>query len=163
MEQKLNSNTKDDGTTSSHTCTKPHVVGCAYDVVKILGQEFEPLQGVYYITDIDYKELDDYNSFDYCQNCAIEIANKENLLCLQESSPEKEGFCTCENCSKIIETSIIWTKQEIEHWLTNLQKEHLKDKATCYELMKLLEPTYGAYENFPKEVTEISNRVLSLA
>ena len=51
----------------------------------------------------------------------------------------------------------------MEHWLDNLEKEDLNKKTIGYELMKVLEPNYGAFEKFPEQVTHIANRVLSLA
>lgn len=142
---------------------KANVVGCAFAVVKKLGQKYKPLQGVYYLVDEDHNESDDYNCNDYCFKCATKEAKKVGLHVQQESSPEKEDFCICDGCGKIIETSIIWTKQEMEHWLDNLEKEDLKKKSICYELMKVLEPNYGAFEKFAEQVTEIARRVLSFA
>lgn len=155
--------TTDQPSSVSGHCSKPHVVGCAYDVVKKLGKKYKPLQGVYYLVDEDYHESEDYNCNDYCFKCATKEAQKAVLYVQEESSPEKEDFCICDGCGKIIETSIIWTEQEMEHWLDNLEKEDLKRKTICYELMKVLEPNYGAFEKFPKHVEQIANRVLSLA
>lgn len=115
------------------------------------------------MVDEEYHESDKYSPNDYCYKCASKIAKKEGLKVEYESSPEKEDFCLCDSCGKILQAAILWTEQEMEHWLTYLRKEDLKNKRCCYELMEIFHPIYGAYEKFPNEVEKIAHRVMSLA
>lgn len=138
----------------------PEVIKQAYEIVKPLGEKYEPGE-VYYIIDEECHEPEEHQALDYCADCAKKIIKDRPLRAVAESSPEDENFCQCEECGKILSASIIWTEQEMEHWLEHTKPENLKDEQACYELMNILDwEGYGAYEKFPVEVEQIAQKVI---
>lgn len=116
------------------------------------------------------------NCDDYCEDCIGTIVEKlfadESAerpdgfveFCFDtESSKENEGFCLCDNCGEHIFVSIIWTEQELEHWLSldaDGWAKSLADNSCCYELMQILDDCYGSSEWFPDETSKIADAVL---
>lgn len=59
---------------------------------------------------------------------------------------------------------MIWTNQEVGHWLSLDARQWAKqisDKRVCWELSQLLDESYGAGDKFPTETLEIAQRVLA--
>lgn len=112
----------------------------------------------------------------YCEDCIKSIVQKFTAdesaerpngfieFCFDtESSKENEGFCLCDNCGEHISVSIIWTEQELEHWLSLDADEwamSLGDNSCCYELAAILDDCYGSSESFPDETAKIADAVL---
>ena len=116
------------------------------------------------------------NCEDYCEDCIGQVVEKLTQdksaerpadfigFCFDtESSKEDEGFCLCENCGKHIFVQIIWTEQELEHWLSldeNQWATALKDGSSCYELAAILDEYYGSITPFPTETQRIADLVV---
>lgn len=118
------------------------------------------------------------NCEDYCEDCidrvladataSPEIEKPEGFvrLCYEtESAKENEGFCTCSGCGETIGCEILWTKQEVDHWLSLRPKEWaeaLSLPSTCWEIEQVLGYS-GACREFPVETAEIARRVVEAA
>lgn len=129
-----------------------------------------------------YDDLGDIHTYeptncdDYCEDCIGAIVEKLTAdesaerpegfveFCFDtESSKEDEGFCLCHKCGKHISVSIIWTEQELEHWLSldaDDWSKALGDDSCCYELAQILDDVYGSSESFPEETRKIADAVL---
>jgi hypothetical protein len=153
----------------------------ALDFLKPLAEKYEPRQESKWF---EYENLDGHiMSFDedqgtYCEYCAEkrkqELLDDENiefprdygeLIISTETSKENENFLNCDSCGAIIECSIIWNEQEINHWLSQKKKDWKFYKGVDknyfhYQLYKILEPTYGAAEEFKDACYKIAKKVL---
>jgi len=95
-----------------------------------------------------------------------EIAIPEDFieLCYQTvTSPEGDDFRHCDMCGEIIEQDILWTNQEMNHWLKDMSNddwENLDSEYNYYELMEILNPYHGSYDKYPEETLQISEKVI---
>lgn len=117
------------------------------------------------------------NCEDYCEDCVAQVAqdaaaNREmekpegfaEMGWETESCKESEGFCICNRCGESIDCQVIWTNQEVGHWLSLDARQWAKQisgKRVCRELSQLLDEHYGAGDKFPMETLEIAKRVLA--
>jgi len=114
----------------------------------------------------------------YCEDCVdereIEIIKNENkeikfpkdfekLTQSVETSKENEGFLNCDSCGEIIECGIIWTDQELDHWINCTDEYWINCKNSpyiYYQIYKILEDTYGAKEENKAKCLLIAKSVL---
>lgn len=125
----------------------------------------------------DTETFEPTNCEDYCEDCVAQAAkdaaaNPEmekpegfsEMGWETESCKEDEGFCICNRCGESIDCQVIWTNQEVGHWLSLDARQWAKqisDKRVCWELSQLLDEHYGAGDKFPTETLEIAQRVLA--
>lgn len=82
----------------------------------------------------------------------------------EDAMPEEEKFTLCSRCGHHIDCAIVWSEQEVGHWLRHKEKDWhrvLSTPSACWQLAQLLDEHYGAGEDFPEEVLEIAVRVLA--
>lgn len=161
------------------------IIKKAFNIVEKKGKNYIEKQDsnwISYTNKDDYIfDFDDFSCEDYCEDCIdkkikeinkrikdkdtnIKIPDDFNEICYQtESSKEGYGLCRCDECGEFIHQSIIWTEQELEHWLEVMNDEDWKKTKTInthYELMKILDPVYGAVEEFPGKTLQIAKKVI---
>ena len=156
------------------------VIAFAYSLVSNKSKSYKPSFDSNWISYEDedgyIRTFDDENSETYCENCidqvVEEISKSEETILPDEfvkftyqteTSKENEGFLICDNCGEIIECSIIWDKQELEHWLSLTRKKWksiLKSEMNTYELSQILDLTYGSFSEFKKETFKIALNVI---
>ena len=119
------------------------------------------------------------NDQDYCEDCIEQIVAQALKLIEQgelekptgfkgltfeaETCKESENFCFCDNCGEVIRASILWNQQELDHWLSLSRaewKRALVSASNCYQLMQVLDPVYGAAEDFPIACQKIAHQVI---
>jgi hypothetical protein len=109
----------------------------------------------YVNTDGDVCTFDALNSETYCEDCiekaVLEVTTNKELSLPEdfseftystETSKEGEDFCVCSDCGEIIHQSIIFTSDEIRHWLSLSDSEFknaLDSARKCFEIKTLLE------------------------
>lgn len=156
------------------------VIAFAYSLVLNKSKGYKPCYDSNWVS---YKDADGYirnfedeNSETYCENCIIQVVEKvskdeETILPDEfveftyqiETSKENEGFLICDKCGEIIDCSIIWDMQELEHWMSLTRKEwksRLKCDMDAYELTQILDLTYGSFPEFKKETFKIAMYVI---
>lgn len=137
----------------------------AFDIVKGLGEKYKPKNNLYYLTNEDGYEIDTESS--YCEDC-IGDASIEFDACYQaESMPEYEDFKCCSGCGEIIHTSRIWSKQELLEQIDfievlKIEGLGLLDERNCFELMCILDETYGAIKEHEELCIKIANLIINL-
>lgn len=110
------------------------------------------------------KKIDEINKKITEKDSDIKIPYNFHKLCYQtESDREGTNFHLCDECGEIIHQSIIWTDQEIDHWL-NIMNDNdykkIKHISTYFELMNIFDPDYGTSEEFPEETKKIAVKVI---
>lgn len=94
-------------------------------------------------------------------NCTDEeFNNVKEILITEEGSPEKDDFCICENCHRLISTvNVLHTfTQEIDHWLesdVSIDLNDLKDE-DCFILNELIENA-----DYPELISQLKNKIKS--
>lgn len=156
----------------------------AFDIVEKIGVKYTAKDYCNWISYVDTNDdiriFDCFSSEIFCEDCIdkkiedvkkqikkglVKIPNgfREITYEYDSISLEGEDFCICDECGEIIFQSIIWTCQEISHWLNLENKNWKKVKKSvreCYELMNILDPAYGAVEEFPTETLKIAEKVI---
>jgi len=156
------------------------VIAFAYFLVSKKSKYYNPSFDSNWISyedkDGDIRTFDDENSKTYCEHCITqvvkEISKDEEIILPDEfveftyqteTSKENEGFLICDKCGEIIECSIIWDIQELEHWISLTRKEwkeRLKCKMNTYELTQILDLIHGSFSEFKKETFKIGVYVI---
>ena len=155
--------------------TRSATIAAARAAVAEKAALYTPKQTVHWITvqgengDIEEDEGGDY----FCEDCiegavaALNAASENGVArysYLGYDMPEEESFARCEKCGDNIDCSMLWSKQEVGHWLLHEGKDWhrvLSTPSACWELAQLLDEHYGAGEDFPQEVMRIAERVLA--
>lgn len=70
----------------------------------------------------------------------------------------------CDSCGEIIEVAILWTfDQEIDHFL-GFDDSEMEVSLEClnssYCMMKVLEPIYGAVEEYPEKTLLLAKKII---
>lgn len=130
------------------------VIKQAYEIVKVLGEQYKTKNELYYLQDDDGDEINPEAS--YCEDC-IDDASIEFDACYQiESMPEYEDFKYCESCGEIIETSRLFSEPEIKHQIENFEF----NERNCFEVMCILDETYGAIEEHEELCIELAKQII---
>lgn len=158
--------------------------------IKIRAKNFEDNNdkyGLHYLIGADdndnqVTEVDGHNS--YCDDCINEVVTEYNnklknspnkigygcseetfkyvvkILMTEESSPERDDFCYCDNCGRLISTvGVLHTfSQEIEHWLdadTSVNFNELEDQ-DCFIINELIE---NAIDEYPELIKNLKTKI----
>ena len=155
------------------------VIASALELVLPISEKYLPKQDSnwfeYYDTDGFRKPFEE-DQGTYCEDCSEERKQEilkdkeitfpedfEELVIGTETSKENEDFLNCDSCGEIIECAIIWTDQELDHWINCTDEDWVNCKNSpysYYEIAKILEDTYGAKEEFKAKSILIAESVL---
>ena len=133
---------------------------------------FKPKDSACYVSYEDkdgyIREFSDMGGTTFCESCISKAVKEAEEMELPEdfkemtyeieTSVEREGFLTCENCGDIIRCSVIVDKQELEHWLS-LEAFDVNNAQLCYELETLF---YEGKMTYPDKCEEIAIKILQL-
>jgi hypothetical protein len=134
----------------------------AFEIVKDKGEKYKNKREIYYFEGC---------CKNYCEDCIDKITKdrKRRGKCVEyltEYGPEYDDFLLCDNCGAIIETSILWSDQEIDHW-SNLDDkelgESLSHSYSAYCLMKIFDSIYGAVKEYPDETSLLAKKVINVS
>lgn len=149
------------------------------DELTPLADQYKPKQSVYYVNYTNKNDeagntIEGISEKNCCESCIDKkmewfknIGTKMNLpkdfkefTAHLESSPEHEEFLLCDECSEIIDVSVIWTKnsQELEHWESkDITLKSIPGPRMAYELKNVIK---GCYETNPKRCIQLATKLL---
>ena len=174
-----NKNTQTIELSTKQTLFIDSVIASALELVLPLSEKYLPKQDSdwfeYYDTD-GYRKSFEEDQGTYCEDCSEarkqEILKDqeitfpedfEELVIATETSKENEDFLNCDSCGEIIECAIIWTGQELDHWINCTDEDWINKKNNSYsyyQIAKILEDTYGTKEEFKEKCLLIAKSVL---
>lgn len=161
-----------------------------FNEIKIRAEKFEDNNdkyGLNYLIGVDQDddqvtEIDGHNS--YCDDCIDKVVDEYQLklkqspneldygcseerfkdvikiLMTEESCPERDDFCYCDNCGNLISTvGVLHTfSQEIDHWLdddVSVDLNELEDR-DCFILNELIE---NAVSDWPELISKLKRKI----